>query len=62
MEQKGTTNMMWEELENAPNIMANIIKVHHDMMAKIPSISKAKIQGYPLLLFLQLEYLFLQPY
>ena len=37
----------WEELENLPERKVNIIKVHHDMMEKIPSIAKAKIQGYP---------------
>ena len=37
----------WKTLEDAPNRSANIIKVHHDMMDKIPSIANANIQGYP---------------
>lgn len=37
----------WKEFETIPRRNANIIKVHHDMMEHIPTIQKAKIQGYP---------------
>jgi thiol-disulfide isomerase/thioredoxin len=37
----------WKDFEDMPNRSANIIKVHHDMLEKIPTIANAKIQGYP---------------
>ena len=37
----------WRKLENTPGRTANIASVHHDMMEKVPTIAKAKIQGYP---------------
>jgi thiol-disulfide isomerase/thioredoxin len=42
-----TYKPLWEELENMPDRKANVLRVHHDMMEKIPSIMNAKIQGYP---------------
>ena len=38
---------MWKELEETSGRTANIASVHHDMQEKVPSIAKAKIQGYP---------------
>ena len=38
---------LWEKLEKTPGRTANIIRVRDDMLSKIPTIAKAKIQGYP---------------
>lgn len=38
---------MWSELENTPGRIANIARVKETVFPNIPSISKAKIQGYP---------------
>jgi len=37
----------WSELENTPGRVANIARVKDTVFPKIPSIAKAKIQGYP---------------
>ncbi len=37
----------WRDLENTPGRTANIASVNDEMLAKVPAISKAKIQGYP---------------
>ena len=37
----------WTKFEKTPGRTANIAKVHHDMLEKVPSIKDAKIQGYP---------------
>jgi thiol-disulfide isomerase/thioredoxin len=38
---------MWGELARTPGRMANMASVREDIFSEIPSISKAKIQGYP---------------
>lgn len=37
----------WKKLAHTPGRRANIVSVHHDMLEKIPTIAKAKIDGYP---------------
>lgn len=37
----------WKELEKTPGRYANVARVHHDMVEKIPEIANTKIQGYP---------------
>jgi len=37
----------WQDYINTPGRSANIASVHHDMLEKVPSIAKAKIEGYP---------------
>lgn len=37
----------WKSFEKTPGRTANIASVHHDMMEKVPTIAKAKIEGYP---------------
>lgn len=42
-----TFKPMWKEFENTPGRRANIVSVHHDMVENSPTLSNAKIQGYP---------------
>lgn len=37
----------WSDLENTPGRVANIARVKETVFPKVPSLSKAKIQGYP---------------
>lgn len=37
----------WDTLEATPGRYANVARVHHDMVEKVPAIAQAKIQGYP---------------
>jgi thiol-disulfide isomerase/thioredoxin len=37
----------WKTLEDTPGRYANVARVHHDMVEKIPEIAESKIQGYP---------------
>jgi hypothetical protein len=42
-----TYKPMWETLTRTPGRTANMAAVREDVLPKVPSISKAKIQGYP---------------
>ena len=37
----------WKGLASTPGRTANMVSVHHDMLAKVPAIANAKIDGYP---------------
>lgn len=37
----------WDELCETPGRKANVIKIHYDMVNKIPVLKKAKLEGYP---------------
>lgn len=37
----------WSEYEAIPGRKANIVKIHHDMVEKIPMLQNVKLEGYP---------------